>query len=142
MSTRRSFLKMNLAVVGAGILSPIANSDMDVDTRSVDLIVFDRSIPEANALARRASGGVKLPTGKDLYPVWQDTLKQAIEASPKTIAGLTSGEAVFCLAELAKDYGYELIQSEVFSARDGFDPTLASKNRLTPLELNRPLPVA
>ncbi|MEM9570400.1 MAG: hypothetical protein AAF996_02975 [Pseudomonadota bacterium] len=120
----------------------MANSDGYEETRSVDLVVFDKQIPAANLLARRASGVTNLPTGKDLYPLWNGRLKAELQQSPKTVAGVTSGEAAFCLAEVAKDYGYELIQSEVLKARRHFDPTVVTKSQLSVFELNRPLPVA
>lgn len=141
MSTRRTFLKMNLAVVGASVLSPLGASSAEVQSRSVDFFVFDQTIPDANSRAQQTSGLIALPAGRDLYPIWRDSLRDQLAASPKTVAGITSGEAAFCLAEAAKDYGYSIIQSDVFQPRAVFAPTRVRMTSLTPIELNRPVTV-
>ena len=142
MSTRRGFLKMNLALVGVAALNPIANSDPAVQLRVLDLFVFDTEIPRAREIARRVSESEIVPAGGDLYSVWQGNLRSILCASDKTIAGVTTGEAAFCLSETARDFGYEIVQSEILEANSEFDPAIVKAVKLNSLELNRPRSVA
>jgi hypothetical protein len=71
------------------------------------LAIFDHSIPQGHAFARRAAergiGSVDF-TG-DMSPLWFNSLLPTLRNRPLVLAGLTDADALFCFEQLAWDVG-------------------------------------
>ncbi len=103
--SRRDILK--LSVVGAGF--PIVARAEQVAFADAQLAVFDERFAAARSFATKArlAGLEAIGFRGDVGRLWMEQLHRQW-AQPRTVIGLTTPGALFCLATLAQDRGMRI----------------------------------
>lgn len=139
MTTRRTFMQLGLVATGAataGLLYPEAPSQMAL--QDVDLLVIDRSVTKTKYLARANASVPIIEIDGDMFSVWQTSIRERLVQKPIRVGGVTKGHSAFSLAQVAKDYGYELTHSSALEARRLVNPYGRDEHTLAPWDINRP----
>lgn len=139
MATRRTVLKWGIAVPAAAVASPglAAFGSQGADV-GVDLLLVDRTHAVASDLVSRYPHIAVVEMVGDLFSSWQSNLRDKLASRPIDLAGVTTGHAAFCLAEVARDFGYELTHATEYDPGAGLEPLANRRAELDALDLNRP----
>lgn len=82
-------------------------------------VLFDERFPDAvrfGATSKRQGLSVR-PVRADMTELWYAELHPTWRREPRPVAGLTGYSALFCLAELARDYGMRVVHHGTHARR-------------------------
>ena len=121
MTNRREFLQSTIAVSALPLIGGVAAAPFGAEAAPLARVVFDERLPASRAFAERAAqSGIPAHAFKgDVTSLWFNDLHHRWVKQPEAIAGLTEPAALFCLAELARDYGMRLKSREELRTDDG-----------------------
>ena len=121
MTNRREFLQGTLAASALPLIGGAAAVPFAANASPLSRVVFDERLPASRAFAARAAqSGIPAHAFKgDVTSLWYNDLHHRWAKKQEAIAGLTEPAALFCLAELARDYGMRLISREDLRTEDG-----------------------
>ncbi|MEY4641188.1 MAG: hypothetical protein RLZZ227_1182 [Pseudomonadota bacterium] len=122
MANRRELLRGSAAVVMLAS-SPALMAAIDTLTRPESAPLYkvlfdarhDASQRFAAAFAEQGVAMYALPNG-DITPFWRNELAFVWAAAPAPIAGLTDASVLFCLEQLAPQFGLRVLHREARSA--------------------------
>lgn len=129
MNSRRDFLKISAAFSGwlagaAQAASPLTLPGATSTVQSGELykVLGDARHPASVAFvaAAEADGlrGHVLSSG-DISKLWLNELQAVWQSAPVAIAGLTDAAPLFCLEQLAGQYGLRVLQRETVVTEQG-----------------------
>ena len=121
MANRREFLQGTIAVSALPLIGAAATAHFTANATPLARVIYDERIPASRAFAERAAySGIPAHAFKgDITSLWFNKLHHHWIKQPEAVAGLTEPAALFCLAELARDYRMRVISREEVSGMDG-----------------------
>lgn len=114
MTSRRTFLKMNLAVPVALTFGTRAFASVSKEWQDADFLFVE----SPNDVTLDAAGlNTKVVRFRaDPMELWIEHCLPALQAGKPVFAGITTGYTAFSLSEISHDYGYRLEQSPKLSS--------------------------
>jgi hypothetical protein len=108
--SRRAFLRYGMTASALAVFelaTHFVSARADCGPRRLVRVIVDRASACGTAFAAEAgSRGIPVHlVGSDVGSVWMNDIEPSWRHVPATIAGLTTGTALFCLEYLAADYG-------------------------------------
>jgi len=125
-TSRRRFLQLGAAVTVfqpnlRGALARRAPGDFDATG-------FDAAVVEGGSVPCLRFGEQCRRLGVDVHEIrddvtalWFRTLDKLWRDHPAAVAGMTRWPALFCLAELARQYGLRVVHHEIHRSNEGMD---------------------
>ena len=113
MTNRREFLQTGVTLSALPMMGgqAVAGQVPAASLRPRDLhcFIFDASFADARTVAAYAEQRAPLhPVDGDLTALWYDVLDKPLRESPRAIAGITTGDALFVLERLGWDRGLKV----------------------------------
>jgi hypothetical protein len=108
--SRRAFLRYGMmasALAAIQLTTHFVSARADRGPHRLFRVIADRASASGAAFAAEA-GSQGIPVhlvGNDVGSAWMNDIEPSWRHAPATIAGLTTGTALFCLEYLAADYG-------------------------------------
>lgn len=121
MTSRREFVQAASLIAAAPVAAAgPARAAPSARTVEVHRAIYDERFPAARAFAAEAErrGWAVSPIQGDITDLWFHDLALAWKESPRTLAGLTQDNSLFCLERLAWDADMRVI-SRRGHAQDG-----------------------
>lgn len=113
MTNRREFLRTGATISALPMMGGSAmaaqRSPATLRPHALHCFVFDGGFADARAVAAHADHGAALHAiDGDVTELWYDVLDQPLKDTPRAIAGITTGEALFVLERLGWDRGLKV----------------------------------
>jgi hypothetical protein len=113
MTTRREFLSTGLKATGVVALATLAGGHAGFNLKAGTIpTLFVRDLRcDADVVAKfvpHKVGYTACPVEGDVTSAWFGVLRPHMMRSREAIAGLTQGDALFCLKHLAADLGWKV----------------------------------
>ena len=125
MTNRREFLQTGVTLSALPMMSGQAVAGQvtpaKLQPRALHCFVFEGGYADARAVAAHADPGAALHAiDGDVTALWYDVLDRPLKNTPRAIAGITTGEALFVLERLGWDRGLKVVYRGVHSLpKDG-----------------------
>ncbi len=106
MANRREFLQGTIAASALPLVSGTTLAPFSASATPLARVVYDERLPASRVFAERARQA-GIPThafNGDITSLWFNDLHQRWMKKPEAVAGITDGDALFCLERLAWDY--------------------------------------
>lgn len=140
MANRREFLQGTIAASALPLVSGATLAPFAANATPLARVLYDERLPVSRSFAERARQA-GLPThafNRDITPLWFDDLHQRWTKKPEAIAGITEGDALFCLERLAWDYKMRVtfLAQHHTQAGGGVGHTISTPGKLSASDLD------